>query len=215
MASPVRRLLLTSDSLSPNSSPHGLPALFWPGLTSSRLGTSGGSGGGGGPDAIRSQLRSRGWEPQWTFPMFKQAHYHSTTHELLCIISGSATLLLGGSDAVASNAPPPPGPEDPREGSDRSATTIDVAAGDALLLPAGYAHRAVVDHDGFRMIGSYPANGETWDMCYPSAKECSTTTRHIEKLVRTVPRKGLGEAQDPSDSRGEQSLEELWLLGSS
>lgn len=89
MASPVRRLLLTSDSLSPNSSPHGLPALLWPGLMSSRLGTSCGSGGGGGPDAIRSQLRSRGWEPQWTFPMFKQAHYHSTVsaNSSRCLVS--------------------------------------------------------------------------------------------------------------------------------
>lgn len=81
--------------------------------------------------------------------MFKESHYHSTTHELLTIIRGNATLLLGGRDGV--------------KGNSESHTTVDVSVGDLLLLPAGYAHRAVMDSDGFSMIGSYPANGRKWD----------------------------------------------------
>lgn len=81
--------------------------------------------------------------------MFKQSHYHSTTHELLTIIRGNATLLLGGRDGI--------------EGNSESHMMVDVSVGDLLLLPAGYAHRAVRDSDGFSMIGSYPVNGRKWD----------------------------------------------------
>lgn len=67
----VRSVLLHSDGLSPNGAPHDLPFLYWRGLFSR-------SGGGVNQSEIRARLDKCGWEPQWTFPMFKEAHYHST-----------------------------------------------------------------------------------------------------------------------------------------
>ncbi|PWN93824.1 hypothetical protein FA10DRAFT_264421, partial [Acaromyces ingoldii] len=87
--------------------------------------------------------------------MYKQAHYHTTTHELLCIVRGTATIQLGGTDE---RARPGPGPS-----SESSCTTINVEPGDVLLLPAGYAHRALQDAGGFTMVGSYPIGAEKWD----------------------------------------------------
>lgn len=138
----VRRISLSSDGHSPNSLPHGLPALLWKEGASEFLSSA----------KINARLQERGWSPQWTFPMFKESHYHSTTHELLTIFRGSATLLLGGTD------------DDVDKSQDGEAhARIEVQKGDVLLLPAGYAHRAIADRDGFCMIGSYPVGGKQWD----------------------------------------------------
>ncbi|PWN20652.1 hypothetical protein BCV69DRAFT_282873 [Microstroma glucosiphilum] len=98
--------------------------------------------------------------------MYKEAHFQSTTHELLSIIKGSATLLLGGADEIASHLSS--GSNSSSSTGDKSDeagtwTTLDVSTGDVLLLPAGYSHRALQDRGGFTMIGSYPRNGKQWD----------------------------------------------------
>lgn len=89
------------------------------------------------------------------------------THELLSIIKGSATLLLGGADEVASHLSSGGGSGSSSAGekTDEAGTwtTLDVSTGDVLLLPAGYSHRALQDRGGFTMIGSYPRNGKHWD----------------------------------------------------
>ncbi|KZT25549.1 hypothetical protein NEOLEDRAFT_1133525 [Neolentinus lepideus HHB14362 ss-1] len=35
-------------------------------------------------------------EPHWTYSMYPTSHFHSNTHEVLIILSGSALLLFGG-----------------------------------------------------------------------------------------------------------------------
>ncbi|KAI0090776.1 hypothetical protein BDY19DRAFT_984418 [Irpex rosettiformis] len=51
------------------------------------------------PAQIESHIRAVGvCEPQWGFSMYKTSHFHSTTHELLAVLSGRATLLFGGED---------------------------------------------------------------------------------------------------------------------
>ncbi|CAO1632163.1 unnamed protein product [Parajaminaea phylloscopi] len=218
----ARHFLLEGTSECPNSGPHGLPALMWPGLYKSLL-TSDHSPGSRsrvpGYDGVREALRQQGWDPQWTFPMYREAHFHSTTHELLCIVRGSATLQLGGTDgggggddgdgagvADQSNAP-----------SLAVVVVVDVAIGDVLLLPAGYSHRALQDADGFTMIGSYPSGQvESWDMCYPDRSQLPRASERIKQLVETVARRGLGEyATDPSPGGNpatRSTLEQAWGL---
>ena len=82
--------------------------------------------------------------------MYKQSHYHSTTHECLGIISGAATLRFGVSDE-----------EDTSAGKE-----LSVQPGDMLVIPAGVAHRAVEHTPDFLMVGSYPNGAKQWDMCY-------------------------------------------------
>ncbi|KAI0101165.1 hypothetical protein F4814DRAFT_453087 [Daldinia grandis] len=49
--------------------------------------------------AIESHLTSVGIvDPQWRFTMYSTTHFHSTTHELLCVSSGNAKLCFGGED---------------------------------------------------------------------------------------------------------------------
>ena len=79
--------------------------------------------------------------------MYTFSHFHSTSHEVLCVYSGSAKLCFGGED-------------NPQR------VEIVVGKGDVMVVPAGVAHRLLEDHDGgFSMVGCYP-KGKRWDMCY-------------------------------------------------
>ncbi|KAF3391869.1 hypothetical protein EIK77_004175 [Talaromyces pinophilus] len=90
--------------------------------------------------------------PQWQYSMYKQTHFHSTTHEVLCVVSGRARLCFGGEEN--------PGQVEPV-----------VEAGDVMIVPAGVAHRLLEDQSGsFTMVGSYP-KGKNWDMCYGAGDE--------------------------------------------
>lgn len=96
---------------------------------------------------IESHLRSVGVvEPQWRYTMYSQSHFHSTTHEVLCVASGSAKCCFGHED-----------------NPDR--VELVLSRGDVVIVPAGVAHRLLEDYGGFQVVGSYPA-GNSWDMCY-------------------------------------------------
>lgn len=116
--------------------------------------------------AIESHLTSVGVvEPQWRFSMYSTTHFHSTTHEVLCISRGKARLCFGGEDN--------PGKVEKQ-----------VEKGDVLIVPAGVGHRLLEDlteeDNGFEMVGSYP-QGYSWDMCYGKKGE-EAKVRSIAKL---------------------------------
>jgi uncharacterized protein YjlB len=121
----------------PNTTPHAHPLYIYhsafPASTS--------------PSALEAHLPTNGLSPQWRYTMYQTTHYHSTTHEVLCIYSGRARLLFGGEQN--------PG-----------RVEAEVNAGDMLVVPAGVGHRLVEDVEGgFMMVGAYP-KGCGWDMCY-------------------------------------------------
>ena len=89
--------------------------------------------------------------PQWRYTMYSTSHFHSTSHEVLGICSGSARLCFGG-----------------EENSGRVEPVVET--GDVIVVPAGVAHRLLEDHGGFQMVGSYPV-GKHWDMCYGAEGE--------------------------------------------
>ena len=85
--------------------------------------------------------------------MYKQTNFHSTTHEVLGVVSGRARLCFGG------------------EGNPQRFEPT-VKRGDLIIVPAGVGHR-LLDGEGeepFQMVGSYP-NHKQWDMCYGRAGE--------------------------------------------
>lgn len=97
--------------------------------------------------AIESHLTSIGAvTPQWRYSMYPVSHFHTTTHEVLCVSNGRARLCFGGED------------------NDGRVEPV-VEKGDVMIVPAGVAHRLLDDQGGFEMVGSYPP-GEPWDMCY-------------------------------------------------
>ena len=101
---------------------------------------------------IESHLSSVGVvTPQWRYTMYSDTHFHSNTHEVLSIASGSAKCCFGG-----------------EQNPDRVEPELE--KGDVVILPAGVAHRLLEDHGGFQMVGSYPV-GKSWDMCYGRSGE--------------------------------------------
>ncbi|OBZ69835.1 Uncharacterized protein YjlB [Grifola frondosa] len=85
--------------------------------------------------------------------MYPEEHFHSTAHEVLVVSSGRARVQFGGDDNPA-------------------AVTVEVACGDAMLVPAGVSHRMLEDIEGnFEMVGAYQLEAEHWDMCYGKPEE--------------------------------------------
>ena len=84
--------------------------------------------------------------------MYSQSHFHSSSHEVLCVASGKAKLCFGGEDNPDRFEP-------------------EVQKGDVMIVPAGVAHQLLEDIEGgFSMVGSYP-KGKGWDMCYGRESE--------------------------------------------
>jgi uncharacterized protein YjlB len=97
---------------------------------------------GVGVDDPRARFAAHGWGGTWVSTVFDFHHFHSTSHEALAVLSGSATIELGGPQGEA----------------------FEVSAGDVLVLPAGTGHRRVRDDGGFRVMGAYPRGQEDYDL---------------------------------------------------
>jgi uncharacterized protein YjlB len=93
-------------------------------------------------DDPRALFAQHGWGGTWVSTVFDFHHFHSTSHEALAVIAGSATIELGGPQGEA----------------------FEVAAGDVLVLPAGTGHRRARDDGAFRVMGAYPAGQEDYDL---------------------------------------------------
>ena len=88
----------------------------------------------GDADAIMALYEANGWRRVWTYTVFDYQHYHPNAHEALTVASGKADVQLGG----------PSGP------------VLTVAAGDAMVLPAGTGHCRIGATDDFAVCGGYP-----------------------------------------------------------
>jgi uncharacterized protein YjlB len=82
-----------------------------------------------------------GWLGAWVDGIYGFHHFHSTAHEVLGIVAGSADVVLGG------------------PGGRRFA----VSRGDVLVLPAGTGHCNVGSTADLRVVGAYP-NGMWCDL---------------------------------------------------
>ncbi|KAF4124785.1 Cupin [Geosmithia morbida] len=143
----VSRHLIPAHGLIPNTSLQDKPLLIYH------------SAFAGSPSAekIESHLRSLGVvEPQWQYSMYSTTHFHSTTHEVLCVSAGRARLCFGGEE------------NDGR-------VEVDVSPGDVIVVPAGVGHRLLREEGGgaFQMVGCYPVGNQQWDMCYGNPSEKS------------------------------------------
>jgi uncharacterized protein YjlB len=96
----------------------------------------------GGPDHVRDVFARNGWVGSWMDGVFDFHHFHSTSHEVLAVVAGSATLELGGPQGEP----------------------FDLLAGDVVVLPAGTGHRRATARHGFTVVGAYPAGQEDYDL---------------------------------------------------
>ena len=110
-------------------------------------------------DCERLFARHR-WLGAWRNGIFSFHHFHSTAHEVLGIVAGSALVTLGG----------PTGRQ------------FELHGGDVVVLPAGTGHCNNGSSSDLLVIGAYP-DGMSWDLRRGDPGE------HEEVLenIRTVP----------------------------
>ena len=98
--------------------------------------------------AIEQRFAENDWSNSWRNGVYSFAHYHSTTHEVLGAYGGAATLRLGGEHGK----------------------TVEVHAGDVIVIPAGVAHQNIGASADFAVVGAYP-DGHEWDLLRGRAGE--------------------------------------------
>jgi uncharacterized protein YjlB len=173
-------------------------------------------------DRVHNLFSSNGWQTQWIFRYgpTQPSHYHSTTHECMAVLSGTAKIRFGVADLDDSAI---------GEGKEEGGVEVDAQPGDVFVIPAGVAHKtfdttvgstfklltpgdghhkqaedarkvlAYTELSGFTMIGAYPTNNE-WDFL--------TGGEYIGAFERvwSVPKPG----KDPVLGRALEGLCGLW-----
>jgi uncharacterized protein YjlB len=119
-----------------------------------------------GVEDVRALFAEHGWGGSWVNGVFDFHHFHSTSHEVLGVISGSATIELGGPQGEA----------------------FEVSAGDVLVLPAGTGHRRGRADGSFRVVGAYPRGQEDYDLL----READDAARERIASLPAPPRDPVG-----------------------
>lgn len=110
-------------------------------------------------ETVRELLETNGWSNAWTGDIHTRHHYHSTTHEVLVALAGAAQVQFGGPNGLS----------------------LSFEAGDAVIIPAGVAHKKIDGTDDFICMGAYP-DGRSYDMLYGNAGEETTARENIRKV---------------------------------
>ena len=146
--SEIRRHLFEDDGRIPNNSD--LPLLLYPGALSASDDL---------PSECEALFRENGWGGAWRNGIFAYHHYHSTAHEVLGIVRGTARLAFGG----------------------ESGATVEVEAGDVAVIPAGVGHCNSGSSDDFLVVGAYP-RGQSWDLRTGEPDERPEVLENIRKV---------------------------------
>ena len=128
---------------------------------------------------FKRMFEERGWGGCWVNGIYPYHHYHARSHEVLGIAAGTAEVQFGGEQ----------GP------------VIRVAAGDAVVIPAGVGHCRRDRSPGLVVIGAYPRGQEDWDLKRGTDAERS-------QALTEIPRVPLPE-MDPVAGEG-AGLARLW-----
>jgi len=104
-------------------------------------------------------FKQNGWGNNWRNGIYDYHHYHSVAHEFIGVYGGSAELQFGGPD----------GP------------VVKVTKGDALVIPAGVAHKRISSSFGFSVVGAYPT-GQSPDMMYGKEAELVRAKENIARV---------------------------------
>jgi uncharacterized protein YjlB len=135
----VKTYHLPPTALIPNS-PH--PLLHYPGLLTSPSTTSSDDPTTPiRPATIHETFHTNGWRTQWIFRYgpTQRSHYHSRAHEVMAVLSGSATIRFGVADTVEDMDANTHGSAE--EGWERGGIEVHAERGDVFVLPAGTAHK--------------------------------------------------------------------------
>lgn len=96
--------------------------------------------GSAGAAWLEQRFAANNWSNSWRNGIFSYHHYHSITHEVLGIYSGSALVHLGG----------------------EKGQKVKIEAGDIIIIPAGVGHKNL-ESENLGVVGAYPG-GHEWDI---------------------------------------------------
>ena len=110
---------------------------------------------------VEALFANNNWGSMWRNGVFDYLHYHSMIHEAMGVARGRARVRFGGDHGKE----------------------LEIAAGDAAILPAGTGHQCLWASSDFSVVGAYPNAGK-YDLVLPS-KEAHTRALHT---IPEVPR---------------------------
>jgi uncharacterized protein YjlB len=129
---------------------------------------------------VEALFKQNGWgRDMWRDGVYPYVHYHPRIHEALGVARGSAILRIGG---------------------DRG-ETLNVQAGDVLVLPAGTGHQRLSASKDFCVIGAYPPEGE-YSLCRVGDQDAYT------RGLQTAPNVAVPESDPVHGVNG--PLPQLW-----
>jgi len=111
-----------------------------------------------GASWLEKRFREQNWTNSWRNGIYSFHHYHSTSHEVLGIYSGSAMVHLGGEQGQK----------------------VKIEAGDIIVIPAGVGHKNLGGED-LGVVGAYP-DGRNWDINTGKPGERPGTDKNIAAL---------------------------------
>lgn len=107
----------------------------------------------------RELLNSHGWSNSWVNGIYSYHHYHSITHEVLTVLSGSADVKMGGEEGEK----------------------LSISTGDVIVIPAGVGHCNLGSSGDFRVMGAYP-EGRSYDLRTGEADERPEVLQNIREV---------------------------------
>jgi uncharacterized protein YjlB len=115
--------------------------------------------GPGAASACEERFAANGWSGGWRGGVYPYHHYHSTAHEALGIVAGSAQVRLGGENGEI----------------------VKLRAGDVVVIPAGVAHKGESTSPDLLIVGAYP-EGRGPDMKVPDKADRERALANIERV---------------------------------
>ena len=110
---------------------------------------------------VQRQFEANCWSGSWVDGIYPFHHYHARSHEVLAVVAGRARVQFGGRD----------GPE------------MEIAAGDAVVLPAGTGHCRKDNAPGLVVVGAYPRGQEDWDLKRDNETDHAQALREIPHVA--------------------------------
>lgn len=113
------------------------------------------------PAAIEKLFTANRWPAAWRNSVHPFQHFHSNAHEALGVARGSGRVQFGGPNGE----------------------TLDIEAGDVVVLPAGVGHCRLEKSADLLIVGAYPDNARRPDQHRGDPAEHDAVVRNIAAVA--------------------------------
>ena len=110
-------------------------------------------------DVVKEILSENDWMNSWVNGIYNYHHFHSTAHEVLGVLQGSAEVKFGGPNGIS----------------------VHIGTGDVIIIPAGVSHMCISSEGAFQVIGAYP-KGQKYDVMKGEPDQLETARDNISKV---------------------------------